>query len=160
MTGTRASWIARFCSLALALALTWGCSRDEGGEGTAATAPPAAPDGMEYCDFKSGPADAAVEVVAFYPGRHEDTLDAVRNLLEVFPGQVRVEIVDWRHAEGLRRRDAAGLICAGVVINGKNVFDLEVGGRTSKVMFIRGLDGEWTAEELQAAVRQEVAAAK
>lgn len=158
MNGKHASRIGFTCTLALALLVGWGCSRNDEKPEQAKVAQ-TAPEGMQYCDFKSGPEDAAVKVVAFYPGRHEDTLEAVKNLLNVFPGKVAVEIVDWRHAEGLRRRDEAGLTCAGVVINGKNVFELQIDGKTANVMFIRGIDGEWTAGELQAAVKQQLEAA-
>ena len=131
MNGNHASRIGLSCTLALSLLLGWGCSRnDEKPE--AAAAPQTAPEGMQYCDFKSGPEDAQVKVVAFYPGRHEDTLEAVKGLLEAFPGQVAVEIVDWRHAEGLSRRDETGLTCAGVMINGKNLFELQIDGKTTR----------------------------
>jgi hypothetical protein len=110
----------------------------------------------DFCDFKGGPETAAVKVVAFYPGRHEDTLAAVKRLLETFPKDVNVEIVDWRRPEGLKRRDESGLTCAGVTINGKNAFDLEVDGKTAKVLFVRGIDGEWTEADLVATVKQEV----
>lgn len=120
---------------------------------------PGAPGSSEFCDFKGGPDDAVVKVVAYYPGRHEDTLAAVKHLLEAFPQQVSVEIVDWRRPAGLKRRDGSGLTCAGVTINGKNAFDLEMQGKTAKVLFVRAIDGEWTAEDLTAAVQQEIAKA-
>ncbi|NOY81552.1 MAG: hypothetical protein GXP31_11195 [Kiritimatiellaeota bacterium] len=113
---------------------------------------------MQLCNFKDGPADAPVKVEAYYPGRHEDTLAAVKALVKKFPGKVRIEIIDWRSEEGMQRRDAAGLSCAGITINGKNAFDLEVNGKKTKVLFVRGIDGEWTAADLDAAVRQVLAA--
>lgn len=115
---------------------------------------------MEFCDSKQGPDSAPVKVVAFYPGRHEDTLAAVKGLVQKFPDQVSVEIVDWRRKEGMERRDQAGLTCAGVTINGKNAFDLTVEGRTEKVMFIRGINGDWTEAQLVAAVQAEIEAGK
>jgi predicted small lipoprotein YifL len=120
---------------------------------------PAAPVGkMDLCDFKAGPENAAVKVVAFYPGRHEDTLAAVKALLQKFPDQVSVQIVDWRTQEGVATRDQAGLSCAGITINGKNAMDLTIDGKTEKVMFIRGMNGDWTEAQLLAAVQAEVAA--
>jgi hypothetical protein len=110
----------------------------------------------EYCDYKGGPETAAVKVVAYYPGRHEDTLAAVKRLLETFPKDVSVEIVDWRRPDGLKRRDESGLTCAGVTINSRNAFDLEMDGKTAKVLFVRGIDGEWTEPDLVAAVKQEL----
>ncbi len=113
--------------------------------------------GTEFCDFKGGPDSAKVKVVAFYPGRHEDTIAAVKRLLETFPQDASVEVVDWRRPEGLKRRDGSGLTCAGVTINGKNAFDLEMQGKKAKVLFVRGIDGEWTEADLVAAVKQELA---
>ena len=160
------AWAAVCVIVAAGLAVSFGCSKPkqeqaatppagEGGMGAAA-----AGDGVQYCDFKGGPADAKVKVEAYYPGRHEDTLAAIKALLETFPDKVQVEIVDWRREEGLRRRDATGLVCAGVVINDKNTFDLEIDGKPSKVLFVRGLGGEWTNADLEAAVRKELALAK
>ncbi len=139
--------------LVLVLAAT-GCTKKK------RTAPPPASNSeettgsMKLCNFAAGPKTAPVKVVAFYPGRHQDTLAAVKSLINTFPGKVRVEIVDWRTEDGLKRRDAAGLSCAGVVINGKNAFDLVENGKKVKVLFVRGIDGEWTKKDLEAAVRQ------
>ncbi len=121
-----------------------------------ASTPPVNTDagGTKFCDFKAGEETAPVKVEAFYPGRHEDTLAAVKSLSETFPGKVCVEIVDWRREEGLKRRQDAGLSCAGVMINGTNAFDLEIDGKKTKVLFERGIDGQWTKAELEAAVRQ------
>lgn len=80
-------------------------------------------------------------------------------LLQAFPQDASVEVVDWRRPEGLKRRDAGGLTCAGVTINGKNAFDLEMDGKKAKVLFVRGIDGEWTEADLTAAVKQELAKA-
>lgn len=148
--------------VAAAMLVLAGCGKGR----TSADAPKAAAGGhagdttgqMQFCDAKEGPVDAPVKVVAFYPGRHEDTLAAVRRLLEVAPGKVSIEIVDWRHKEGMERRDQAGLTCAGITVNGRNAFDLTVDGRTEKVMFIRGMDGDWTEAQLQAVVKAEVEA--
>ena len=168
------TWATVCAVVVTGLAVGFGCSKQKQGEQADVT-PPAgeaaetggmaqaqggAATGVQYCDFTGGPADAKVKVEAYYPGRHEDTLAAVKSLLETFPGKVKVEIVDWRREEGLKRRDAAGLVCAGVMINDKNAFEVEVDGKTNKVLFVRGLDGEWTKADLEAAVRKELALAK
>ena len=134
-----------------------GCSKKKQAQGPIPGTPsiPAVAS-VQYCDYKAGPEDAKVKVEAYYPGRHEDTLSAVKALVDDFPGQVRVEIVDWRREEGLKRRDATGLVCAGVLINDKNAFDLDVDGKTAKVLFVRGIEGEWMKADLEAAVRQEI----
>ena len=95
------------------------------------------------------------------PDEDDATLGAeLRAVLETFPEKVQVEIVDWRRKEGLERRNATGLVCAGVMINDKNAFEVEVDGKADKVLFVRGLGGEWTKADLEAAVRKELALAK
>lgn len=144
-------------ALAVALIAVAGCSKQsDSEEGAPDSEPSASAAGAEHCDFKGGPEAAAVKVVAFYPGRHEDTLAAVKSLLETFKGKVQVEIVDWRHEAGIKRRNAAGLVCAGITINGKYAFDLEVDGQETKVLFERGIGGEWTKADLEAGVQQEL----
>lgn len=156
---------AGLCAVAVAgLVLTFGCPKRREADVTPPAGEAAADadqgGGVQYCDFKGGPADAKVKVEAYYPGRHEDTLAAVKSLLETFPEKVQVEIVDWRRKEGLERRNATGLVCAGVMINDKNAFEVEVDGKADKVLFVRGLGGEWTKADLEAAVRKELALAK
>jgi hypothetical protein len=154
------------CLGAMLALLGPGCSKREAAPPPAKPAPaaaaaasqPAAPT-TDTCDFKGGPDNAKVKVVAFYPGRHEDTIAAVKRLLETFPQEASVEVVDWRQPAGLKRRDASGMTCAGVTINGKNAFDLEIQGKKAKVLFVRAIDGEWTEEDLNAAVKQELAKA-
>jgi hypothetical protein len=151
------------CLGALVALLGVGCPKRESSAPSAKAAPPVASQpgaaATEFCDFKAGPDDAKVKVVAYYPGRHEDTIAAVKRLLQAFPQDASVEVVDWRRPEGLMRRDAGGLTCAGVTINGKNAFDLEMDGKKAKVLFVRGIDGEWTEADLTAAVKQELAKA-
>jgi hypothetical protein len=143
--------------LLVGLAIPVGCDRGPG----AAAAPSVPSTGQtEFCDFRGGPPEALVKVVAYYPGGHEDTLAAVKRLIGKHKGLVSVEIVDWRHKAGAARRERAGLSCAGITINGKNAFDLHLDGRQEKVLFVRGLDGEWTEALLTAAVEAEIAAAR
>ena len=156
--------LRRSCAGLVLTLLVGGCPKREAAppDPTRAAPPVAsqpAPGASEFCDFKGGPDTAAVKVVAYYPGRHEDTIAAVKRLLAAFPEDASVEVVDWRRPEGLKRRDASGLTCAGVTINGKNAFDVELQGKMAKVLFVRAIDGEWTEEDLIAAVKQEVAKA-
>jgi hypothetical protein len=143
-------------ALAGTLALS-GCGK--GGPPTAKAALPThgSAGTTALCNFKGGPENAPVKVVAFYPGRHEETLAAVKSLLQKFPEQVSVQIVDWSTKEGIEIRDQAGLSCAGITINGKNAMDLTIDGKSEKVMFVRGMDGDWTEPQLLAAVQAEIA---
>ena len=109
-------------------------------------------------DYKDGPEDAKVKIVAYFPGYHEDTLAAVKAMRSLAPAQVQVEVVDWRSEAGLRRLRATGLSFAGITINGKSAFELNVDGQRRRVLFVRGIGGEWTRADLEAAVRQELEA--
>ena len=152
-TSARHPFLACLAAGAILVALS-GCGKPAQG---AASAPGG--DSAPLCDFVGGTENAKVHVDAYFPGRHEDTLAAVKTLLTTFPGQIHLEIVDWRTPEGLKRRDATGLTCAGILVNGKNAFDLVTDGKPNKVLFTRCIDGEWTKADLEAAIRQELAAA-
>ena len=152
---TTGAWILA-CGLAL---VATGCGKKPAEQAANVdTAPPAAAE--SYCDFVGGPEDAIVKVVGYYPGEHEETIAVLKELLTSFPGKVRVQIVDWRHEEGRKLRNEANLSCAGVTINGNNVMEIQHGEKTDSVAFTRGLSkGDWTAEDLKAAVEQELAKA-
>jgi hypothetical protein len=159
MTTQRTTWFGILSVLVVALALGWGCSKRPA-EATQQPHSEETAGDAKSCDFKGGPTDALVKVVAYYPGRHEDTLALVKGLPEKFPGEVSVEIVDWRFPDGLTRRNNDGFSCGTIAINGKNAFDLEENGKKWQVLFVRGVDGEWTEDDLMAAVRQSIAVAK
>ena len=157
MRTIRFSAIASLGMGLLAFFLVAGCGKTESTQTTEPEVPGGMEGEMEMADFKGGPDNAKVKVVAYYPGRHEEALGAIKGLLEEFPGKVQVEVVDWRRPVGLERREKAGLTCAGVTINGE--FTLEVKGEKGpeKVMFVRDMGGEWTKANLVAAVKQELA---
>lgn len=149
---TTSAWIL---ALGLGLAVA-GCGKREQ---TTDVAPPqnATTDPVQYCDFVGGPENAPVQVVGYYPGEHAETIAALKDLLTSYPDKVRVQIVDWRREEGRKLRDAAGLSCAGVTINGNNVLKIDHDGKVDSVAFTRGLTkGDWTVEDLKAAVDQEL----
>lgn len=109
-------------------------------------------------DWKGGPEDAKVVVIAYYPGNKngiESTIP-VKKLVKEFPGKVRVEIVDWRFPEGLKRKREAGLTCAGILINGSDTKTIIENGEKREVWFARRIGGEWTEKDLILAVQQEV----
>jgi hypothetical protein len=145
---------------ALALGIAIGITGCKKKDATTDVAPPADQEKVQYCDFEGGPADAPVKVVAYYPGGHEETLAAVKALLEQYPDKVHVQIVDWRREEGRKLRGEAGLSCAGITIDGKNVIEIDRDGKKDSVAFQKGLSkGEWTVADLKTAVDQELAKA-
>jgi molybdate transport system substrate-binding protein len=108
---------------------------------------------------QSAAAKPKVQVVAFYPDTagHADIKRLVLSLPQKFPGKVKAEFVDFTSEEGFRRWQAAGLSCGSVLINGKRSYHLRASsGREREVTFAGPLGGSWQAEDLLAAVRQEV----
>ncbi|MCX7597758.1 MAG: molybdate ABC transporter substrate-binding protein [Armatimonadetes bacterium] len=103
--------------------------------------------------------DAKVHVVAFYPDTegHADIKALVLSLNHRFPGKVKAEFVDFTSDEGFKRWQDAGLSCGAILINGKQTVTIRgPGGTKRQVTFSRYLGGEWEADDLIAAVRQEV----
>lgn len=104
-------------------------------------------------------AGAKVHVVAFYPDTegHADIKTLVLSLNNRFPGKVKAEFVDFTSDEGFKRWQEAGLSCGAILINGKQTVTLKgPGGTKRQVTFARAMGGEWEADDLIAAVRQEV----
>lgn len=105
-----------------------------------------------------GPKDAKVRVLAFFPidEPHKKVLDLVKEVAEKHPGKVYAKYVDYRMPEGkkLFRQSGASGVC--ITINGRASADLpsKYGPRT--VDFVREMGRYWTADDLRAAVAQEV----
>ncbi|MFQ6097665.1 MAG: hypothetical protein ACE5O2_08050 [Armatimonadota bacterium] len=102
-----------------------------------------------------------VHVEAFYPDTegHRNIKELVLSLPEAYPGMVSAEFIDFRSGDGFDRWRAAGLTCGAVVINGKWSVVLEDENGEREVAFTQAMGGEWTADDLKAAVAQAVAKA-
>jgi hypothetical protein len=103
----------------------------------------------------------AVHVEAFYPGDedHTDIEQLVLGFPKQYPGVVSAEFIDFRQGEGFDRWRAAGLNCGAVLVNGKQTVVTKDRGGEREVTFTHALGGEWTADDLRAAVAQAVAEA-
>jgi hypothetical protein len=100
-----------------------------------------------------------VHVEAYYPDTegHADIKNLVLSLNQKFPGKVKAEFIDFTSDEGFKRWQEAGLGCGAILINGRQTVTLSgPGGTKRQVTFARAMGGEWEADDLLAAVRQEV----
>ena len=103
----------------------------------------------------------AVHLEAFYPGDqdHKDIKQLVLGFPKQYPGVVSAEFIDFRQGEGFDRWRAAGLNCGAVLVNGKQTVALQEADGEREVTFTHAIGGEWTADDLRAAVAQVVAEA-
>jgi len=102
------------------------------------------------------PKPPAVNIEAYYPFNesHQFIADYLKELEKRYPGQVKVEIVDFRYPEGRERWMKTGLSCAGVFINGKTTHEVTRDGKTQTVNFIKRMGTFWTEEDMEALVTQ------
>ena len=108
-----------------------------------------------------GPPEAKVKVDVYYPGQGHDSIEhAAKYLAESFPNQVCVRYVDWEQPSGAREWGARGLRCGAVVINNKQVFEVETKTGKRQIVF-HGPPGEekvhqWRIPDLHLVVSNEV----
>ena len=123
--------------------------------GTPAAAPAAAPAGAARSVPPSG---AVVKVEAYYPGNadHAHIKKAILALNTRFAGRVKAEFIDFTSDQGYQRWKAAGLNCGAVLIDGKQTFDVERGGKKKEVTFMMAEGGEWTWADLDYVIKQDL----
>ena len=108
-----------------------------------------------------GSPEAKVKVDVYYPGDGHDSIKhAAKHLAEGFPNQVYVRYVDWQQPSGAREWGARGLRCGAVVINNKQVFEVETERGKRRILF-HGPPGEervheWRIPDLHLVVSKEV----
>lgn len=105
-----------------------------------------------------GPSDAKVRVVAFYPmdEEHQRLMDLLQELAHKYPGKVYVKYVDYRTPEGMAAFQRAEQSIDGLLINSKGTVKMPSDPETHEVTFVQEMGRYWTADDLRAAVRQEV----
>ncbi len=111
--------------------------------------------------FELGPADAKVRVVAYYPmdEARQPLMDLLKSLAKQYQGKVYVKCTDIRTPEGTAARTRAGGGGPGLLINSQNSVLIEAKPNPYRVEFNQDMGRYWTAEDLKAAVAQEVARA-
>ena len=100
--------------------------------------------------------EAPVKIVAYYPFNedHQFIADYLKEFAAAHPGEVELELIDFRTPEGRERWMTTGLGCAGVFINGKTSYEITRDGKTETVNFIKRMDVFWTAEDFETVVYQ------
>jgi len=97
-----------------------------------------------------------VKIEAYYPlnESHQFIADYLKEFAAKHPGEVELEIIDFRYPEGRERWMKTGLGCAGVFINGKTSYEIQRNGKTETVDFIKRMDVMWTREDFETVVNQ------
>lgn len=105
-------------------------------------------------------AGAKITLEAYYPFNEEHLAikEYLLSFLDKYSGRVKVDCIDFRSDQGYTRWRNSGLSCGGILINGKNKFNIQVDGKRKEVEFLKGLDLYWTREDLEAAIDQELLA--
>jgi len=100
--------------------------------------------------------EPTVKIEAYYPFNesHQFIGDYLKELEKKYPGQVAVELIDFRYPEGRERWMKTGLSCAGVFINGKTTYDVTRDGKTEAVNFIKRMGTFWTEADMEAVIAQ------
>jgi hypothetical protein len=108
-----------------------------------------------------GNPDAPVKLMAFYPLNegHQFIADYVQEFAEAHSEHVYLEVIDFRTSEGMVVWQDTGLSCAGVLVNGTTVHEIERDGEIETVNFIKRLGVNWTKEDFETVVNQLLAEA-
>ena len=106
-----------------------------------------------------GSQDAKVQVLALLPLRMSCQADRVTYLEQVaraVPISVRVRFMDIRTKEGWAEAQRHGLDCAGVIVNGRNTFELDMPGGKQTVT-LTGTPGQgYTLAQLRAVLQKQL----
>ncbi len=121
------------------------------GEETMLAQPVGAPNAAKVADIVVGPPDAPIKVEAYYPLNegHQFIADYLQEFAEARPGQVRLEVVDFRTPAGAQRWESTGLTCAGVFVNGRTQYEIITDGETETVSFLKRMGVMWTEEDFE-----------
>ena len=155
-------------ALALAIGLSVGCGRPTV-PGKQFRAEPFAPQGGEADSGllpdnpirQWGAEDAKVRIEAYFPinESHEVVMALLEDLAEEYPGKVSVKYIDYRTQEGAQLLAQTQLGSSGLLINGKDRLTIQAEPSPYEVDFVRDIGRFWIADDLRAAVAQEVKAA-
>ncbi len=150
--GVILGWMA----VAMCCLIAAGCRGEKPAEVKAAGGGGAQEETAEAAFVKMGPADAAIEIVAFYPQNesHQFIVDYLKEFAAAHPEQVSLEVIDHFTPEGAKRWRATGLSCAGVFVNGSTQHEIERDGETETVNFIKRMGVFWTREDFETVVNK------
>ena len=108
---------------------------------------------------EAGPKDAKVFIRAFYPGneKHQLIKKMIFAYATKYPGQVRARFVPFDSDEGFKEWQDAGLTCGTILVNDTQTFTVKKkGGKSEEVTLKMFVGGEWTQEDLDTIVADQV----
>jgi hypothetical protein len=87
-------------------------------------------------------------------GCQQETIDLLDNLAKEYSGKVFVEYIDFSTNEGAERARKDGLSCAGLVINGKQIYAIiDKNGAQKDVTFSHPINAQYTADDVKTVVK-------
>jgi len=111
--------------------------------------------------YSVGNPQSKVRVKAYYPMPEQCvdvTFKVLKEVAEEYKDRVYFEFIDTVSDDGFTEWCDAHTLCHGILIDGKQEYEVTVNGETKKVTFFAPLDTEWTRAELEAALNAELAA--
>jgi hypothetical protein len=111
--------------------------------------------------FEVGPKVAKVRIVAFFPmdEARQPVMYLLKSLAKEYDGKVYVKYSDVRTPEGMAAQKRAHVEGSGLLINTQSEVTIDAKPQPYTVSFNQDIGRWWTAEDLKAAVAQEVARA-
>ena len=85
-------------------------------------------------------------------GCQGEVIELLESFIKTYPNKVKIEYIDFGTKKGLEQTLKNNLHCMAILINGRQTFIL--GNKT--VTFSHPIGGQWTAEDLKMAVKQEI----
>ena len=84
----------------------------------------------------------------------KEVTDLLDGLVKEYQGRVSVEYIDFSTKEGAKRIAEDGLNCQGLVINGKQTYDIiDKNGTQKDVTFSHPINAQYTADDLKTVVK-------
>lgn len=111
--------------------------------------------------FEAGSKEARVRIVAFFPmdDARKPVMDLLKGLAKEYDGRVYVKFTDVRTREGMAAQQRAHVQSFGLLINSQSEITIDAKPQPYTVNFNQDMGRYWTADDLKAAVAQEVARA-
>ena len=103
--------------------------------------------------YSMGNPGRLVRVTAYYPMPEEcveETCKVLREVAEEYKDRVYFQFVDTCSDDGFTEWIEAGTDCHGILINGKQEYEVDVDGEAETVTFEAPEGGEWTREQFEA----------
>ncbi len=147
----------------VAVMVAQGLPDEQGAAGVRAAKAGGRPDlSRAYAVASTGKTGAKVFILAFYPDDegHAEVRTFLKSFEQRYPGQVEVEIHNFRDPEGepdgYRLWLQSGLGCAGLFVNAKDTFTVQTEAGPRQVTFQRKMGATWKQSDLETVIAEQV----